>query len=79
MIRLRWNNHYHNKACQGPFIIIHHNNIVSLIGSLTRLEEPDYLEMWLKCFGAYPRRKNSLDKRNVGGENERLVTDLFLA
>ena len=51
--------------------------MASPIGSLTKLEEPDYVEMWLKCFGAYARNKNLLEKRNVREENE--ITDLFLA
>ena len=64
------------RSLQRRSLITIHNNLASPIVSLTRLEEPDYVEMWLKCFGAYAR-KNLRDQRNVGGENE--ITNLFLA
>ena len=51
--------------------------MASSIGILTRLEEPDYVEMWLKSFAAHARSKKLQDKKNIGGENE--ITDLFLA
>ena len=51
--------------------------MAAAIGILTRLEDPDYVEMWLKCFSAFARSKKLQDKKNIGRENE--ITDLFLA
>lgn len=51
--------------------------MASPVGPLTRLGEPDFVEMWLKCFSAYARSKKLQDKKGLGGENE--ITDLFLA
>ena len=51
--------------------------MAAAIGILTRLEDLDYVEMWLKCFAAHARTKMLQDKKNIGGEN--VITDLFLA
>ena len=41
------------------------------------LEEPEYVETWIRCFAANARTRKLKDNKERGGENE--ITDLFLA
>ena len=51
--------------------------MASPIGSLTRLEEPDYVEAWLDCFAALSRNKKWQDQVESDGTNE--ITNQFMA
>ena len=51
--------------------------MASPIGSLTRLDEPDYVEAWLDCFSAMTRNKKWQDKVESDGTNE--ITNQFMA
>ena len=41
------------------------------------LEDSDFVDTWLRCFGASARTKKLKDNQEKGGENE--ITDFFLA
>ena len=51
--------------------------MASPIGSLTRLEEPDYVEAWLDCFAALSRNRKWQDQVESDGTNE--ITNQFMA
>ena len=51
--------------------------MVSPIGYQLSLEDPDFVDMWLRCFAASSRAKKLKDDKEKGRENE--ITDLFLA
>ena len=46
-------------------------------GCLTTLDEPKYVETWIRCFEALARVKKLRDRRGKGEQNE--ITDMFLA
>ena len=50
--------------------------MASLIGCLARLDDPEYVETWIKCLGALARVKKLRDRRSEGEENE--ITVVFL-
>lgn len=50
--------------------------MASPIGYLTSMEDPEYVETWLRFFAASARVKKLKDTKVNGGEKE--VTDLFL-
>lgn len=52
-------------------------NIALPIGYLSTMEDPEYVETWIRCFEASVRIKNLKDTNGRGGKNE--VTTLFLA
>ena len=51
--------------------------MASLIGCLTTLDDPEYVETWIRCFKALARVKKQTDRRSEGEQNE--ITDIFLA
>ena len=55
----------------------HITTMASPIGSLMRLEEPDYVEAWLDCFAALSRNRKWQDKVESDGTNE--ITNQFMA
>ena len=50
--------------------------MASLIGYQFSLEDPDFIDTWLRCFAASARTKKLNDDKEKGGENE--ITDMFL-
>ena len=40
------------------------------------LEDPDFVDIWIRCFAASARTKKLKDDKEKGEENE--ITDLFL-
>lgn len=51
--------------------------MASPIGYSLVLEDPEYVDTWIRCFAANARCKKLKDNKNTGGENE--ITDLFMA
>ena len=51
--------------------------MVSPTNHLTRREEPDFVETWIKCLSAHARSKKLKDERNTGAENQ--IIDLSSA
>ena len=51
--------------------------MASPIGSLTTLDDPEYVETWIRCFDALAREKKLRDRRSKEEQNE--ITDMFLA
>ena len=51
--------------------------MASPIGYQLSLENPDFVNTWLRCFAASARTKKLKDDKEKGGEN--VITDLFLA
>ena len=50
--------------------------MTSPIGYQFSLEDPDFVDTWLRCFAASARTKKPKDDKEKRGENE--ITDLFL-
>ena len=50
--------------------------MVSPIGYQLSLEDPDFVDTWLRCFAARARTKKLKDDKEKGGEYE--IMDLFL-
>lgn len=55
----------------------YHNDIALLIGSLLYVEDPDFVENWIRCFAALLRTNKIQNNKINAGENE--IADLFLA
>ena len=51
--------------------------MASPIGCLTSLDDPKYVETWIRCFDALARVKKLRDRRSEGEQNE--ITDMFFA
>ena len=51
--------------------------MASPIGYQLSLKDPDFVNMWLRCFAASARTKKLKGNKEKRGENE--ITDLFLA
>ena len=51
--------------------------MASLIGCLTTLDDPEYVEKWISCFEALARVKKLRVRRSEGEQNE--ITDMFFA
>ena len=51
--------------------------MVSLIGYLKTLDNPEYVETWIRCFEALARVKKLRDSQSEGEQNE--INDMFLA
>ena len=51
--------------------------MASSIGYQLSLEDPDFVDTWLRCFVASARTKMLKDDKEKGGENE--IMDVFLA
>ena len=50
--------------------------MASLLGFLTSLDKPEYVETWIRFFAAFARMKKLKDQNATGGENE--IMNLFL-
>ena len=50
--------------------------MASPIGYQLSLEDPDFVDTWLRCFTVSARTKKLKDDKKNEGENE--ITDLFL-
>ena len=51
--------------------------MASPIGCLTTLNNPEYVETWIRCFEALVRVKKLSDRRSEGEQNK--ITNMFLA
>ena len=51
--------------------------MASPIGCLTTLDDPEYVESWIRCSEALARAKKLRDRRSKGEQNE--ITEMFLA
>ena len=49
--------------------------MASQIGCLTTLDDPEYVETWIRCFESLARMKKLRDRQNEGEQ----ITDVFLA
>ena len=51
--------------------------MASLIGCLTTLDDPEYLETWIRCFEALVKVNKQRDRRSEGEQNA--ITEMFNA
>ena len=59
-----------------PKTDLFYNYMTSPIGFLTSLDEPEYVENWIRCFAVLARVKKLKNQKILGGENE--ITDFWL-